>query len=142
VNAVVRRSPAERRALLWCLGVGAYAVVVGTIQLRDSFLSQWAARSGLSFWELAGIAVVDAVLVVTGSRGSHAFRTLTRLVVWFVFSMAVLFGIVGAVVMLLMAYPSFSGPELSWSELLLGELIFVPTGAVQLVSLRAVPATA
>jgi hypothetical protein len=141
VNGVVVGSPAGRRALIWCLCVGLYAVALGVIELKSASLAQWSAGTGLSFWELAAVVVLDAVLVVIGMRGSGAFRMVARTVFWFVFAVAVLYGVVGGVVRLLMGYPDFKGPEFSWSELLLGELIFVPTGALQLVSLKAVPKT-
>jgi hypothetical protein len=106
------------------------------VQLMSSSLSQWAARSGLSFWELLGVVAVDAVLVLTGGRGSGPFRSFARMAFRFVFGVAFLFGVVGPIVLLSKA------DTINWSEILLGELIFVPTGAVQLASLRAVPATA
>ena len=102
--------------------------------MKSEALSQWSRSSGLSFWELAGIAVMDSILVAAGSRGSNAFRAVARLAFCFVFAMAVLYGVLGTAVML-----SKGGPDFGWGELVLGELIFVPTGVLQLVSLRAVP---
>jgi hypothetical protein len=66
---IATRSPAERRALLWCLSVGLLAIALGTISLLGELPHLLDVFSDGYFWGAAGITAVDAVLVLVGCRG-------------------------------------------------------------------------
>ena len=127
------QSPVAQRAVAWCLFAGGVAVALGVAQLKSSTLARWSASFVLSFWQMAGLAALDAVLVVAASRGSRSFRWLTRIVLGTVFAAALMYLVVGW-----MAIGMVSRADLSWSEFLFYEALLALIAIVQWMSLKAV----
>jgi len=82
---------------------------------------------------MAGLAALDAVLVVAASRGSRSFRWLTRIVLGTVFAAALMYLVVGW-----MAMGMVSRADLSWWEFLFYEALLALIAIVQWMSLKAV----
>jgi hypothetical protein len=128
-------SRAERRALVWCLGVGLLAVALGAIERRSQspFLSEWSASSGIRFWPVAAIIAVDAVAVVAGGHGPRAIKMLALSIPVAVLAVVALAALPGGCVLVLMG-----GLDESWTKALFFEGFLALVGTVQWFSLKAV----
>ncbi len=78
---LVIRAASERRALLFCLGVGLLAIALGIVSLAGSLppssVGIWGKR-GHVFWLAALILSLDVVLVLGGGRGPRGVAIAAR----------------------------------------------------------------
>jgi hypothetical protein len=136
---IAARSPAERRALLWCLGVGllAVALAVSLHGRRPLFEVVWGLGSR-QFSIAAKILGLDAVLVLAGGRGPRAIATVALAILGICL---VLVACCGLLIPFVSVALLLHVESLGWSPLIQGLLVFGCIGTmsvVQWLSLKAV----